>query len=417
MRTGFAAVPLPVTEPTPMGGYAGRVGVSAGTRDPLQLSALTWSDGHHRLALVLADLICVNADVVAAARAAVTGVDALWLAASHTHSGPETGCVPGGTATPPPWSRSIPAAVAGVVDRAVRAEADSVGRWRTGILTDVGSVRSEAATDARVPLDLVEVLDTAGDRAGLLVVLPVHPTVLSADNLLVSADLVGAVRAALAERLGPDIWVAVATGTAGDISTRHTRRGHGGAELKRLAAAVADHCLAELARPAVPAWGAADRWDGRARRTLLTPKPSSAADRQAMIAAATEAVAAARHGGDPATVRIAEGDLTGARLASTIDGPEHEIEAEVAVARIGALAVAALPGEPFLALGETIRRSRPGPTAVLGYANGYPGYLPTRDAYRRARYEVLAAAAAPGSGERLAGIAADLLTDLDGAHQ
>jgi hypothetical protein len=59
---------------------------------------------------------------------------------------------------------------------------------------------------------------------------------------------------------------------------------------------------------------------------------------------------------------------------------------------------------------------------VLGYANGYPGYLPTEGAYTQPRYEVLAAAAAPGSGERLAGIAADLLTDLDltdpdGAHQ
>lgn len=417
MRTGFATVPLPVTEPGPMGGYAGRAGISAGTRDPLRISALTWSDGRHRLALVLADLICVNADVVTAARAATGHVDALWLAASHTHSGPETGCVPGGTATPPPWSHRIPAAVADAVDRAVRAEADSVGGWRTGTLPDVGSVRSEAPGVAQVPLDLVEVVDDAGRRSGLLVVLPVHPTVLPADNLLVSADLVGAVRSALAERLGAGTWVAVATGTAGDISTRHTRRGHGGAELQRLGAAVADHCLAELTRPAVPVWGAGDTLAWRSRSTRLAPKPSSDADRLAMVELATRAVASARTGDDPATLRIAEGDLTGARLASTVELPEDEIEVEVAAARIGALAVAALPGEPFLALGEVIRRPRSGPTAVLGYANGYPGYLPTRGAYDRPRYEVLAAAAAPGSGERLAEIAADLLTDLDGAQQ
>jgi hypothetical protein len=427
MRTGFATVPLPVTEPTPMGGYAGRVGTSIGTRDPLRITALTWFDGRRRFALVLADLICVNADVVAAARAATIDVDALWLAASHTHSGPETGCVPGGAATPPPWSHRIPEAVAAAVAAAVRTETDTVGRWRTGLLADVGSVRSAAPGLAQVPLDLVEVVDGAGHRAGLLIVLPVHPTVLPAANLLVSADLVGAVRAALAHRLGPDTWLAVATGAAGDISTRHTRRGHGGAELARLGTAVAEHCLAELARPAVPAWGAGDRLDWRTGSARLAPKPSSAADRRAMVEAATRAVAAARAGGDPAALRIAEGDLTGARLAGTAAVPERELDVEVAAARIGALSLAALPGEPFLALGEALRRDRPGPTAVLGYANGYPGYLPTEGAYAQPRYEVLAAAAAPGSGERLAGIAADLLTDLDltdvdltdpdGAHQ
>jgi hypothetical protein len=413
MRGGFASVPLPVDEPTPMGGYAGRIGTAQGTLDPLRVSALTWSDGRHRLALVLADLICVNTDLVTAARAATPRVDALWLAASHTHAGPETGCVPGGAATPPPWSHRIPAAVAAAVDGAVRAETEAIGRWRTGTLREVGAVRTATPDRAEVPLDVVEVLDGAGRRAGVLLVLPVHPTVLPADNLLISADLVGAARAALAARLGPETWVAVATGAAGDISTRHTRQGHDPAELRRLGAVVADHCLTQLDRPSVPAWRAGDRLSWRSRAARVAPKPPAGAD---AVEAATAAVAAARAGEDPAAQRIAEGDPTGALLASTVDAPGHDIAVEVAAARIGSLALAALPGEPFLALAETVRRGRPGPTAVLGYANGYPGYLPTRAAYHHPRYEVLATAAAPGSGERLAELAADLLTELDGAR-
>jgi hypothetical protein len=50
---------------------------------------------------------------------------------------------------------------------------------------------------------------------------------------------------------------------------------------------------------------------------------------------------------------------------------------------------------------------------VLGYVNGYPGYLPTAAAYAGQEYEVLACRVAPGSAEHLATTVADLLHDLD----
>ncbi|WP_346127107.1 hypothetical protein [Nonomuraea roseola] len=98
MSVGYGSAGLTVPEGMPMGGYLDRQGPSAGTLDPLEVSAVTWSDGERRFALAVADLVCVNDDLAERARRAA-GCE-LWLAATHTHAGPETGCVPGGGPTP-----------------------------------------------------------------------------------------------------------------------------------------------------------------------------------------------------------------------------------------------------------------------------------------------------------------------------
>lgn len=401
MKVGFGTTVLSVPRGTLMGGYAFREGVSGDTLDELRITAITWHDGTHRAALALADVICVNADLTRAVRAAVSDVDALWLAASHTHAGPDTGCVPGGTATPARWLSRVTNGVVRAVDEAKSAEVATSGRAYNGMLAGVGTVRSQAADPALVPLDVIEVI--AGDsRVGVVVVLPVHPTVLPAENLLVSADLTGAVRHALTERLGGATWVAVATGAAGDISSRHTRRGQDPAELARLGAVVADRCLELLAGPVTGGWTPGTTVTWRSRNLSLRPKPP--VDASALVAAAADTV---REAADPVAARIARGNLHGARLAAELAPPVTDIEAEVAALRIGGLTLAALPGEPFLGPAQQLR-----PALVLGYANAYPGYLPPAEAYQTAAYEVLAAAVAEGSSEEILRIAAELLDTL-----
>ncbi|NUT20943.1 MAG: hypothetical protein HOV77_17320 [Hamadaea sp.] len=437
MRVGFATRTITVPPGAPMGGYAFREGVSAGTLDPLTVSAITWFDGTHRVALALLDVICVNADLTRAARAAVSGgscFDVLWVAASHTHAGPETGCVPGGTATPPEWLARLTTDIAETVAVARDAEVETTGRVHSGLLHGVGAVRSQPAGEASVPLDVVEVV-AGGRRTGVLVVLPVHPTVLPSDNLLVSADLTGAVRRALTDRLEPGTWVAVATGAAGDISTRRTRQGQDSAELDRLGALVADRCLSLLG-DGVPAWSAGSTVAWRRRELTLDAKPP--VDAYALIAAAERDI---RDATDPISVRIAEGVLDGARWAASLlpDAPhsterggrarrdirdnvpshtvrdrvipdiaqELPIAAEVAALRIGDVLLAGLPGEPFLTAATQLH-----PAIVLGYTNAYPGYLPPETAYADATYEVLASAAAPGCAELITAAAADLIREL-----
>ncbi|GAA0934123.1 hypothetical protein [Nonomuraea longicatena] len=411
MKVGYGHADLPVPEGTELGGYIDRPGPSAGTLDPLQVAVVTWFDGERRFALATADLICVNADLAERVRASVDDAE-VWLAASHTHAGPETGCVPGGGATPAAWTERVSGAVRAAVRRAVDGERSSDGTLHRGTLTGVGADRSRPEASPSVPLDVVAVWDDSG-LAGVVVVLPVHPTVLPASNVLVSADLVGAVREALRARLGAGTWVVVATGAAGDISTRFTRRGQDARELTRLADLVASRCATLLTRPGEPAWS--DSWDdrasvrtggrvtfARARRELARAVPAADAD---ALAADYERVK-----DDPVAARLALSRLHGVRARPTETPSEATITAEVGVARIGALGVVGLPGEPFLGVAEAVQEGQ-GPVVVLGYVNGYPGYLPTAQAYARAEYEVLASAVAPGSAERLVETARHLLEE------
>ncbi|WP_283139477.1 hypothetical protein [Rhizohabitans arisaemae] len=510
MRIGYGAARLDVPVGSSMGGYIDRVGKSTGTLDPLEVSAITWFDGHRRFALVVADVICVNTDLVAAARAAVPEAGRLWLAATHTHAGPETGCVPGGSATPQPWSAHVVGAVRHAVAASVAAERSAWSAGVSGGLRDVGADRSLPGAEAVVPLDVAAVRDGLGRLTGVLVVLPVHPTVLPAANRRVSADLPGAVRRALRERLG--VWVVVATGAAGDISTRHTRRGQDAAELERLGELVADRCVGLLggadrratvretpedsggpgsasapegacgegspgdvdrptvgcehgdaSRPAPEAGLGRVAW---AARECVLPRAAGPGDPAALLADLRAAYEESLAAGDPVAIRMARSRLEGARVATTrapgsppsadappASGPTADlrpglgavpeggralsgIAAEVGVARLGGLTLVALPGEPFLAVREligeaatpggeraheTLPASGPatepaavaasGSAIVLGYANGYPGYLPTREAYLRGEYEVLAARVAAGSAELLATTARELLEE------
>jgi hypothetical protein len=80
---------------------------------------------------------------------------------------------------------------------------------------------------------------------------------------------------------------------------------------------------------------------------------------------------------------------------------EQARDVTVSVAILGACALVAVPGELYNNLGTQIKRNSERFVLLLGYTNGYVGYLPTRAAYKQMDYEVLMSPFAPGSGEQL----------------
>lgn len=376
MRIGHGVAQIPVPDGTPLGGYADRSGASTGTADPLEAHVVTITGGDHTLALVALDLVCVNTDLADAVRAALPADD-VWVCATHTHSGPETGCVPGGTATPEPWVEVVTAAVS----RAARAAVVTPGALTAAAVdvSGVASVRSRPDGARPVPVDVVSCHDAGGLR-GLLVVLPVHPTVLPASSTIVSADLAGAVRRALAERLG--VWVVVLTGAAGDISTRGVRRGADTAECARLGALVADQVVGAVQQG--------------------TPHDDSVRSATTDLLLAPGPLPAHVEPGDPSS-RQAETLRQAYRLRRTVPSP---LPATVRAARLGDVRLVGLPGEPFLDL-------RPPGVVMVGYTGGYVGYLPTATAFAaEPTYETVISPVAPGEPERLVAAAMDLLSGL-----
>ncbi len=92
-------------------------------------------------------------------------------------------------------------------------------------------------------------------------------------------------------------------------------------------------------------------------------------------------------------------------------GPNKKVEIQVLT--IGPVAFVGIPGEYFSELGMMIQKQSPFPyTAIIGLANDYNAYIPTRRAYEEGGYEPTSAILAPGAGENMAEQALTLLRKL-----
>jgi hypothetical protein len=81
--------------------------------------------------------------------------------------------------------------------------------------------------------------------------------------------------------------------------------------------------------------------------------------------------------------------------------PDGHLPIELQGFRLGDAAFVAIPGEVFVEIGLAIKRQLPHLTFVVGIANGYIGYVPTREAYATGGYEVVSSKCQPGAADVL----------------
>lgn len=407
ISVGHGTVFFDVPVGTPMGGYAARTGPSVGTLDGLELNAVSISVGTQRFLWLVGDLPAVNTDVAEAVTArllSVPGVapELIWLGATHTHSGPDTGCQAGGGTTPPALMSRLVEAAAEAAAAAVRAEEPGNLTVHSGDLSSVAGQRSGPHPRSSVPVTVFAFRGVDSVLRGLIAILPVHPTVLGADNRLVSADLAGTVR----RELAASGWAMVATGAAGDISTRPHRREQTPAELGRLGSVAASQLLALVESPG----SIVDPVGLTGARTTGFSLPSRVAEVSPDLARIRTRLDVARASGDPVAIREAETAVQGAELSTSSRPADPRLT--VSAVRLGDFRLAALGAEPYLDLQAQLAASLSSPIALVGYTHGYLGYLPTKAAYDTDVYEVNISPVAAGSAEQAVAEATRLASSL-----
>jgi hypothetical protein len=390
-----------------LAGYLAREGAtSTGTHDDLEAALVILEAGSGSVAWLALDAIGVTAALTEQLRAAVLDglsdagaggltADAVMVAASHTHSGPLG------------WSGSIHPGSTGAVSPAMVEEL--CGRVRT-LAVEAGSRPAEPVGAAwhlvGVPGLGTNRLSPDGphdDRAGVLTLrrtdgtlaavvfdFASHPTVLGPGNLLWSADWPGATRAAMREALDGSPVLAFLQGASGDVSSRFTRRAADFSEVERLGGLLAAAVLSVVddgGRRLVPRIAVKTQTFAMPRRDL--PSALGADDEVARAQAALAALAGADL--DP-MVRIARTRLDGALVQRDLAAAAipDTIELELAVAMVGDVAWAHVPLELFASIGAAIRSRSPfADTRIVGYANGYSGYLADEAAHAAGSYEAL----------------------------
>jgi neutral ceramidase len=225
-----------------------------------------------------------------------------------------------------------------------------------------------------------------GERLAVIAHYACHPTVLGADNTHYSADFPGALRRHV-QSAYPGAVCLYFNGAAGNISTRYTRRAQTFDEVERLGGSLGARVVKLLHHPIET--DTETRLEGWGQTTVDLPIRSFEADMSAL-----QTTTDARQ----AQVR-AEGARLQAALARHYAG-RSSIAAIISTLKLGQWRLIGVPGEAFDALAVAVRQADPF-ALIVGYANDYLGYFPTRDAIDDGTYEALSSPYDHRAHERL----------------
>jgi hypothetical protein len=387
----LVATSLDVTPPPGhrLDGYAARTALATGTADPLR-ATMIWlgtADEPGVLWLTL-DAIAVGNDLVtelAAAAGSAAGIPPshVVVSASHTHSGPSGWT---GEIHPVIPAEREPALYEPLVDAVANASFPRQpvkASWRSIEVVGVGANRHRKNGPHDNTAGILALHSLDGSLEAVLLDFACHPTTYGPENPRWSADWPGAARAAL----GPAV-VGFLQGAAGDVSPRFTRQGRDAAEVARLGGLLASRVREALAGPGLelPQTAPAIR---RTTINLAVRDLPSDKEAAAIVAAAESAVDG---GVDDPSVRIAQTRLDGARgqalmsaasLPATLDLP-------ISVVTLGDVCWVNLPVELFAIHGACLQADSTHPiTRVVGYTDGYYGYIVDPSAAESGAYEGL----------------------------
>jgi hypothetical protein len=357
-----------------------REGASLGTHDPLLAQVLLLADGDQRAAIVMLDVLAVSAAFADTLRQSLarlfdTSTDVVMICASHTHCGP-AGLRPRSGTSPsldPQLTEMIHTRVSEAGQVALGRLAPAHLSYAIGDVEGIGGERNhkDRVVDSRVTVLRFD--GTDGTPLAILSHYACHPTVLGSDTRLYSADFPGVARSHIQAAYPGSICLYL-NGAAGNVSTRFTRHGQSFDEVQRLGDLLGSRVVTLLDQ-SIPLTRHIISWNSR---SIELPY-------RAFGDTASHSLAPTGHPRIDQT--RAEGAIIETKLHQTFSGRTAQ-PAMLHVLHIGSLKLAFVPGEPFNDLALSVQKVSP-MTMVVGYANDYLGYFPTRSAIDDQTYEAL----------------------------
>jgi len=363
----------------PLAGYGARKNQpSTGIHDPLHAKVLFLRDGKKSMALVTCDLRSVNPQLKQQAlqKAADLGltIDTLFMCGSHTHDGPSIypekfwqlqfgACDP---AVIDAMSSSIAAglhaaannlAPAGIGFASERLEGFTRNRrWHY----DNDARKAAGETPAINPiLSVLRVDGDDGKCRALLVHFATHPTILGADNMLVSAEWPGVLQQTL-EGAFPGAVALYCNGAEGDQSPDGAKGADPFERVKEYGTRVAQRA-----------------------QTLA----------QGIKTESKQSISIVRITPDLPPIGFSPGATNSAYKA--YETPAKEAlpkKAEIQIVRVGNVVLAGLPGEPICEVGLDTQKQVAAAgfknVLTIGLANDYLGYIVNEKEYPHGGYEV-----------------------------
>jgi len=405
---GAAAVDISPPTGVQLAGYPHVERLSTGTHDPLLASIVYLDAGGSSLVVGSLDLLMLDPSVARSLRRALSddvGVpeDRVFVACTHTHSGPVTTprLIAGDGAPDGEYLASVQEGARRAAREARRTARPAELAWTAATIDGVGCNRHDPDGPRDAEAGVLVVRDASTQSlVALASVYSMHPTVLHEDSTLVSADFPGYARAHLQEAYSGDCPVLYLMGPSGNQSPRYHVRGQTFAEAERLGRTMGAAVAAAVDGLPDDAFARDPVLAGAMTTITLSPRAvPSVEEAERELRARRERFQALRDGGAPhGPVRTAEcsvfgGESTVALAKLARDGTlaalvEEHGTPDVQCVRIGEATLAGLPGEFFVEYGLRIKEAARPRTFPVTLVNGHTrGYIVTPEAAREGGYE------------------------------
>jgi len=403
LRGGAARIDITPPPGLPMAGYLERKGLAVGAHDPLYARALYLEDGGCELLLLVLDLIRVEGallDEIKKSVSSATGVKNVFVAATHTHSGPEVSLNMWATQDVSLKRDDISRYIKFVASRSASVAMEAIERSEPVELVVSKALVKEVATnriDPSRPVDeevAVVSIVNGGKPVALVANFACHPTILGAINTLYSGDFFGYAAQEVEEALGGVVMVS--NGAAGNVSTRFSRMGFGFDEVARmgrkLSSSIITAAISKGCR--IPCSGCLDV--SFVKRKFKSRELPSRSELEKLRSEVLAEIDSARRANVPKGVlRALFSKLYAIEvlLRRSVEGIPRSIDVEVGVVKLGdRVKVLFFPGELFVEYQiEAKRRARESgrEAVIIGYANGYLGYFPHKSYENIQCYETM----------------------------
>lgn len=400
LKIGFAQQDMTPLAPVMLGGYAARFHPSEGIHDPLYAKVCSVSDGAQRILFFSCDALAVMKDQYMRLRelcGQLYGERNLIIAATHDHSAPEVRLAGLTYKANLLWRQRILAQMAALAGQAMEKEQPMTVRFASRQVEGVTRSRRADDTDTDETLTVFAMYDEEETCRGLILNFSCHCTVLDASNYQITADYPAFLYKQLSEWY-PNATILFTNGAAGNLNIGYSADASAlGSDMGRLRSfSTAQQKAALLAEGVRLALVNAKVLRGPLvfRCTELALPVKSGLPSLVCLEKHLEQLQHEHGRADSRRRAEIEIELVYCRcIRDNLE--EYPIEdkkifTEMTLFLLGKCGFITYPGEMFSQIGKQIKKrlAHCGYTvAVCGYANGYFGYLPTRQAHAAGGYE------------------------------
>lgn len=410
MKVGSAKVDITPPLNIPYLAYLPRQGKFKGVHDPLYARALVFDDNKMKIAIISADSIGYNNELLGEEynflsevrgkiqeRTGILGLNVM-LATTHAHSTPETTGITrlldaNGAGE---WlevlieqlTSAVEMANQNLVEMSIKAglgEARGIAKNRRKGAMTLDEQRANGFVDESVGILLFQTEDFSA--SDIIINYACHPVTVQVQPL-VSADYPGVATKLVEKVVNGCRNCLFLQGSAGDINPmRDDTRDFKDVEL--YGNILGGEVIKTVAQMKAPDYPVMPNIIGIASKTIMLPSrdlPDPKPYREAFVSALNSAQESGTQEERDRHLRIAGYNRETLKRIERGDAP---ISVEIQVLRIGDALIVGIPGELFIGLGLQIKRESPASyTFISETTNGWIGYIPTIGTYAEGGYEV-----------------------------